>query len=427
MRRFLTTRSLSFLCVIVTLATMLTALAVLEYHWATKVSEASREQMQANLRSALRDVGAGFDRELLAKNLRHDVFLKLIRGRFSTGELADYYVGVVGGSPAGELLYGSEPWLSSRDFASPDEELPLLDSNRWILVAKHRSGSLSAAVESIRLRCLAINFGVLLVLGLAVAMVVVSALRAQTSLKLQMEFVASVSHGLRTPLSVIGSAADNLAEGVVRSDQSVREYGSLIRGECRRLSRLVEQTLQFAAGKADFRPRNVEFLRVEDVVSQVLADASAIIDASSFIVEKNIDLDLPKIRVNMETFSECLLNLISNALKYASQSPWIGIRAHSIETGRGTGVRITIEDRGPGIPEEELPHIFEPFYRGRDARAAQIRGTGLGLSLAQEAAMTMGARITVESVVGMGSAFTIHMPASYMNSSTVPVEAMVES
>jgi signal transduction histidine kinase len=295
------------------------------------------------------------------------------------------------------------------------------------LVAQRRRGSLNAAVESIRLRFLAINFGVLLVLGLGTAMLVISCLRAQTFLRLQMEFVASVSHELRTPLSVIGSAADNLAEGVVRSDQSVREYGSLIRGECRRLSQLVEQTLQFAAGKADYRPRNVKFLRVEDVVNQVLAEASAIIEASGFTVEKYIDPDLPKVRVNMGTFSECFLNLISNALKYGAQSRWIGVHAHPFETGRGTGVRITIEDRGLGIPNEELSQIFEPFYRGRDARVAQIRGTGLGLSLAQEAAATMGARITVESVVGIGSAFTIHMPASYLNSSTIPLEAIVES
>ncbi|HJY08119.1 MAG TPA: sensor histidine kinase, partial [Bryobacteraceae bacterium] len=91
------------------------------------------------------------------------------------------------------------------------------------------------------------------------------------------------------------------------------------------------------------------------------------------------------------------------------------------------GVQITVEDRGIGIPSAELKHIFEPFYRGQAARSAQIRGTGLGLSLAREAANSMGARITVESTVGKGSSFTLHIPAAYMNSSTVPVEALVES
>jgi two-component system OmpR family sensor kinase len=207
----------------------------------------------------------------------------------------------------------------------------------------------------------------------------------------------------------------------------VREYGSLIRSECRRLSGLVEQTLRFAAGKADYRSRNVRFLRVSEVIDKTLAEQAAVIDASGFTVEKNIDAGLPMIRIDPGMLSECLLNLVSNALKYGGENRWFGIRVQSLETGRGTGVQITVADRGPGIPAEEISHIFEPFYRGRAARAAQIRGTGLGLSLAQEAANSMGARITVESVLGRGSEFTIHVPAAFMNSSTIPVEAMVES
>jgi signal transduction histidine kinase len=262
---------------------------------------------------------------------------------------------------------------------------------------------------------------------LAMATIIVYAFRAQNLLRLQMEFVASVSHDLRTPLSVIGSAADNLAEGVVRSDPSVREYGSLIRSECRRLAGMVEQTLRFAAGKADYRTRNIQFFRVADVIDDTLREAAAIIDASGFDIDKKIDPDLPMLRADARALSECLLNFISNALKYGGDRQWLGIRAQPVETGRGTSVQITVEDRGLGIPSDELPHIFDPFYRGRNARSAQISGTGLGLSLAQEAANSMGARITVESAPGEGSAFTIHFPAAYMNSSTIPVEALVES
>jgi len=285
-RRCSNMRSLTSFCVIGILAAGLGTVAMLQYQWPTTVSEASGQRMQASLLSALDAVRTDFKRALASGGDRRDVFQELIRRHFSTEELAIYYVGVLNGPPANELIYASESGLSARDFSRPDEELRLFDSKPWALVAQRQSGSLTAAVESIRLRCLAINLGVLLVLGLGTALLVISALRAQTFLRLQMEFVASVSHELRTPLSVIGSAADNLAEGVVRSDQTVREYGSLIRGECRRLSQLVEQTLQFAAGKADYRPRNVEFLQVEDVVNQVLAEASAIINASSFTVEK---------------------------------------------------------------------------------------------------------------------------------------------
>ena len=279
----------------------------------------------------------------------------------------------------------------------------------------------------IRTRLLCVNFAVLMVLALGLVTILVYALRSQNLLRLQMEFVASVSHELRTPLSVIASAADNLAEGVVRSETTVRDYGALVRSECRRLSALVEQTLRFAAGKADYRPRNFQFLRVPDLVDQTLAEASALLGTSGFTVVKDFHPDLPMARVDVHLLSECLLNLISNAVKYGGSRRWIRIRAVPVETGHGTGVRITVEDHGIGIAPEELPHIFEPFYRGREARSAQIQGTGLGLCLAQEAASSMGARITVESEPGQGSTFAIHLPAAYMNSSTIPVEAIVES
>ncbi|HVT94233.1 MAG TPA: HAMP domain-containing sensor histidine kinase [Bryobacteraceae bacterium] len=294
------------------------------------------------------------------------------------------------------------------------------------IAATHRAGSLDAAERVVRRRWLAIYLAISLALAAGVTPILLSTLRIRRILRLQMEFVASVSHELRTPLSVIGSAADNLAEGVVRSDRGVREYGALIRSECRRLSGLVEQTLRFAAGKADYRSRNMQFIQVSGIVDRTLAEAAAVIGASGFTVEKQIDPDLPMIRVDPTVLSECLGNLVSNALKYGGEKRWFAIRAAAVETGRGSGVRITVQDHGLGIAAEELPHIFEPFYRGHAAQATAIRGTGLGLSLAQEAARSMGARITVESAPGEGTAFTIHIPAAYMNSTTVPVEAMVE-
>jgi signal transduction histidine kinase len=283
------------------------------------------------------------------------------------------------------------------------------------------------SVNEANRKWLMINFAVLVVLALGLVAVVTSILRAQALLRLQMEFVAGVSHELRTPLSVIGSAADNLAEGVVRSDKDVQEYGSLIRSECRRLSALVEQTLRFSANKADVRPRDIQFVQITDVIDRALAAAMTASDGDGISLEKIVDSSLPMVRADPDLLSECLLNLISNALKYGGEAQWLGIRAQTVETGHGSGVQITVEDRGIGISSSELRHIFEPFYRGQTARSAQIRGTGLGLSLAREAANSMGARITVASAVGKGSAFTLHIPPAYMNSSTVPVEALVES
>ncbi len=383
--------------------------------------------------------------ELNPDVLQKAVLPEILSWHVKRGAEAEYRLALLSARHPGTPLYRSESGLSSKSFAAGDEKLALFEPctglprvsdmpfsspegpDCWELAGSRRKGSLAAVEERMRLIYLGVNFGILLALASAVGAIVVYTLKAHNLLRHQMEFVANVSHDLRTPLSVIGSAADNLAEGVVRSDHSVREYGSLIRSECRRLSDMVEKTLRFAAGKADYRTRNVQFLKVGDVIEDILRDEAAIIDASGFDIEKRIDPGLPMVRVDSRALSECLLNFISNALKYGGEERWLGIHARPVETGRGTGVQITVQDRGPGIPVDELPYIFEPFYRGRNARAAQAGGTGLGLSLAQEAANSMGARITVESAPGQGSAFTVHVPAAYMNSSTVPVEALVES
>ena len=118
------------------------------------------------------------------------------------------------------------------------------------------------------------------------------------------------------------------------------------------------------------------------------------------------------IMVDPKALARCLQNLMTNALKYGSSGRWMAIRAQP-GTGLDAGeVLITVQDRGQGIAAEEIPHIFEPFYRGNAARESQTHGTGLGLSLAKEAAEAMGGKLTVTSRLGEGSAFTLHFPAA---------------
>jgi two-component system phosphate regulon sensor histidine kinase PhoR len=115
--------------------------------------------------------------------------------------------------------------------------------------------------------------------------------------------------------------------------------------------------------------------------------------------------DGPALRSSIE-------NLITNAVKYGGANRWVAIRADALQRGRRRDVRITVEDHGLGIPASDLPHIFEPFYRGTEAISRQIQGNGLGLSLVKRIVEAHGGRVTVETRPGSGSAFTIHLPAA---------------
>ena len=281
----------------------------------------------------------------------------------------------------------------------------------WQLIVRHRRGGpLGAFVTDMRRRGLAMSFGALCLLVLSMSMLVVTSVRAQRLARLQMDFVTTVSHELRTPLTIIGSAADNIANGVVEGRPQLEEYGSIIGHEVARLSGLVERILLFASTR-ETRPRYVmQALAPSDIIDTVLASTGGLIQAAHFTVERDTPADLPAVTGDLMAVSQCVENLVTNALKYAKDQRWIGIRARVADGGKsGRQVQISVSDRGIGIRPEDLPHIFEPFYRSTAVRAAQIHGTGLGLALAQQVAESMGGSLTVVSTPGQGSTFTLSL------------------
>lgn len=280
----------------------------------------------------------------------------------------------------------------------------------WLLVAKHRDGSLEEAVAGHRRRNLAVSFGILLLLGFSMGFVVASARRVQTLARMQVDFVTRVSHELRTPLAVICLAADNLADGVVESSgQQVRQYGDLIRKEGRKLSGMVEQIMRFATLRKGWNQYQLRECRVEDILENTLKQAQGMIDSAGFTVEKNIGENLPGVLVDAAVLSQCLQNLIDNALKYSGTSKWLALRAKAAGP-RGEGVQISVADKGIGIAPEELKSVFDAFCRGKEADRNQIRGTGLGLFMVREAVVAMGGKVSVDSSPGQGTIFTIFLP-----------------
>jgi two-component system sensor histidine kinase SenX3 len=282
----------------------------------------------------------------------------------------------------------------------------------WRLIVRHRrGGALGTFVRDSRRRDLIISLGVLLLLVISMAILIVTSTRAQRLANLQMDFVASVSHELRAPLTVIISAAENLAHGVVGSKLQLAQYGTAIGTQANVLLDMVEQILLFASIRQGHQQYSRRPLNVADVLDAALTASDSLIFAEGFEVVQTIRPNLPQILGDLSALSQCLRNLIANALKYGGEDKWIGIDARLCDDGGSSAeIQISIADRGRGIDLAELPQIFEPFYRSPKVVEAQIHGSGLGLPLAKSIAEAMNGRITVSSKLGHGSVFTVHLP-----------------
>ena len=311
------------------------------------------------------------------------------------------------GRPEAQERKGLVRIVKRQRISTGEEELP----GRWKLLVRHQSGSLEEAVANGRRRNLAVSFGVLLLLALSVGFIVVSSGRATRLAREQMKFVAGVSHELRTPLAVICSAGENLADGVVHDRHQIAEYGSLIRNEGRRLSRMVEQVLEYAGAQPGRQPYQLKPVALRAVVEAALNESRLQLEEGGFKVETEIETDLPLVNADAAALQRALQNLLGNAIKYGAENRWIALRARKDSSAAGSEeVTLTVEDRGRGIPARDVSRIFEPFYRSPDVVAAQIQGSGLGLSLVQHIAAAHGGRVSVESRPGQGSSFTIHLP-----------------
>jgi signal transduction histidine kinase len=280
------------------------------------------------------------------------------------------------------------------------------DGDPWKLSVQHTAGSVDAFARKEFIKSFSIGLGLYILLVGAIIAIVLSALRSKRFAQRQIDFVSSVSHEFRTPLAVIFSAGENLADGVANDREQVTRYGSLIKGEGRKLSAMVEQILQFAGARSGRKKYNFAATDISRVVEAAISECRPILEENGFTVETEVDADLPVVNADADAVATALQNLISNAVKYSNGSRWIKVSA----SNGGGPIKLSVEDRGIGIAGDDMRLIFEPFYRAGNVVDAQIHGNGLGLALVKQIADAHGGKVRVSSTAGKGSKFTIELP-----------------
>jgi len=221
-------------------------------------------------------------------------------------------------------------------------------------------------------------------------------------------FVANVSHELKTPLSLLSLFSEILELGRVKNDEKKTEYYRIIRHESLRLNKMIDNILDFSKIEAGRKTYNFARNDMAEVIENVLSSYRYQITNSGFDIQTKMQPDLPPVLIDRDAMTQAISNLLDNAIKYSRDVKQLSIAAEK----RGSDLSIEIADRGIGIPRAEQAKVFEKFYRVGNGLVHDVKGSGLGLSLVKHIIEAHHGTISLESDVGKGTRFTILLPLS---------------
>ncbi len=253
----------------------------------------------------------------------------------------------------------------------------------------------------------------MIIILLAVGMIAVGTVTTTRLIKreldgarMQADFAASVSHELRSPITHIRVQGESLMLDLVdTAEERDDAYVSIVR-ESERLSRLVDNILDFAAIERGAKRYTLRPNNLAETVERAINSISSAQEVRDKELDVDLPHDLPVVHLDTDAVAQCVINLVSNAAKYSEPGGWIGVRGRVVDSG----VEITISDKGIGIAPHDLREIFEPFFRSRDALARRRKGTGIGLTITRYIMRSHGGDVSVQSRPGKGSTFTLRFP-----------------
>lgn len=230
---------------------------------------------------------------------------------------------------------------------------------------------------------------------------IVRAGRASARLgELRSEFVATVTHELKTPIAAIRALGDTLVSGRISDPGSRHEYAQLVVQESKRLTRLVDNLLAYSRITDVTEAYSFEPLDLSATLAEVVEGFRAQLDEKGFQVQLDVPADQPAVRADRTALRLLFDNLVDNAIRYSKDTCWLGIRVRE----EGVSVTVEVSDRGVGIPADELEHVVRRFVRGREAGTG---GSGLGLAIARRIAGDHGGQLSIRSQVGAGTTVSI--------------------
>lgn len=223
---------------------------------------------------------------------------------------------------------------------------------------------------------------------------------------LRTQFVASISHELRTPLTALRMFTEALHDNPEIDNATRQDYLSTMLSENERLSRLVENVLEFSRIERNQRKYVLRPVLLPEILDSVLASIDPLIERGGFRLERNIDREIPPVPGDRDALGQALFNLLSNAMKYSGASR--DLRIELSRQGQHAAIRVT--DSGVGIPPAEHRLIFDSFYRSAAPENSAVPGAGLGLTLVRHVMEGHHGQVTVDSTPGKGSTFSLILP-----------------
>jgi two-component system sensor histidine kinase ResE len=227
--------------------------------------------------------------------------------------------------------------------------------------------------------------------------------------KLRKDFIANVSHELRTPVSMLRGYSEAIIDDIAATDEEKREIAQIIYEESLRMGRLVNELLDLARMESGYIRLNKEAVAAGDFLERVIRKFYGVAK------EKGVQLELKKstyknetLRFDPDRIEQVLTNLIDNAIRHSREDGSVTITLETYESG----MKIDVKDDGTGIPEQDVPFVFERFYKADKARTRGQSGTGLGLSIARNIVEAHNGTITVHSKVGEGTEFSFFIPGN---------------